>query len=220
MRADRAVLFDFNGTLSDDEPVLTELFREMFAQHLGWQMTTHDYLTRLAGYSDREIIERVVIEQVGDDPKLVEHLMAERRRRYADHVRTQSPIRPDTVAFVRRLAAAEVPMGIVTGAQRADVDLVLANSDLRPHLPVIVCEEDVSHGKPDPEGYLAGAALLDAAPRSVLVLEDSVAGAAAARAAGMTVVGVEGTGSSQALSAVVDAIVPTLHEGLLEVVSQ
>jgi len=214
---DRGVIFDFNGTLSDDEPILRQIFTELFAEHLGWQMPAEDYVARLAGYSDREIIERVVTERAGD-PALVEPLLAERRRRYRELVRTESPVRPDTCALVARLAAAGVPMAIVTGAQRPDVELVLAHSEVGRHLDLMVTEEDVIRGKPDPECFLKGAALLGLDPAAVLVLEDSVAGVRAARAAGMAVVGVEGTGARTAVASVADATVPALSPGLLDAV--
>src|SRR4029078_4145898 len=59
LRSDQpAVVFDFNGTLSDDEHLLFEIFRELFRVHLGWAMTAEDYRSELLGRSDREIIER------------------------------------------------------------------------------------------------------------------------------------------------------------------
>ncbi|MDT5160967.1 MAG: beta-phosphoglucomutase, partial [Mycobacterium sp.] len=50
-----AVIFDFNGTLSDDEPILYDIFSELFRVHLDWAMTTGDYRDELLGRSDREI---------------------------------------------------------------------------------------------------------------------------------------------------------------------
>ena len=55
-----AVVFDFNGTLSDDEHILFDIFSELFRGHLGWAMTAEDYRDELLGRSDREIIERAV----------------------------------------------------------------------------------------------------------------------------------------------------------------
>jgi beta-phosphoglucomutase len=61
MLSDRpAVIFDFNGTLSDDEPILFDIFSELFRIHLDWVMTAEDYRDELLGRSDREIIQRAV----------------------------------------------------------------------------------------------------------------------------------------------------------------
>lgn len=216
-REDRAVVFDFNGTLSDDEPLLLQIFAELFDDHLGWRLTPEDYASRLAGYSDREIIERVVAEQAPGDPGLVELLLEKRRDRYQELARSESPIRSGTSALVEGLDAAGVPMAIVTGAQRPDVELVLAHSRVGDKLSRVVAVEDIARGKPHPEGFLAGAALLGVDPAAVLVFEDSVAGARGARAAGMVVVGVEGGGSPvRDLAAVTDIVVPALDPCLLD----
>ena len=60
-----AVVFDFNGTLSDDEHILFDIFSELFRGHLGWAMTAEDYRDELLGRSDREIIERAVARHGG-----------------------------------------------------------------------------------------------------------------------------------------------------------
>lgn len=199
-----AVIFDFNGTLSDDEPVLLQLFTELFAEHLGWQMTADDYSDRLAGYSDREIVETAVSENVGpaaQHPELVETLLAHRRDRYLEIVEGHCPIRTDTEALVHDLVAAGCHLGIVTGAQRAEVEFVLARSGVNECFEVLVTEEDVECGKPHPEGFLRGAELMGVAPHEVLVFEDSVAGIRAAKAAGMRCVAVAGTYRGEVLRA-------------------
>ncbi|MXG91143.1 HAD-IA family hydrolase [Nocardioides flavescens] len=184
-RPGRAVLFDFNGTLSDDEPIIEAVYAELFAEHLGWQLTSSEYAVRLVGLSDREIVTRVVAEHGTGDPALVERLLAVRGERYREVVAVRSPIGSGARALVRRLHSAGVPMAVVTGAQRADVETVLARSEVGPYLRGVVAEEDVSRGKPDPEGFLLGAALLERSPADVLVFEDSAPGAEAAARAGM-----------------------------------
>ena len=214
-RSDRAVIFDFNGTLSDDEPVLLRLYQEMFREHLGWELTERDYLARLAGLSDREIVEIVVSEQ-GRDVELVEGLLVERRDRYCLLVEQASPILDDTVALVQRLVDEEIPLAIVTGAQRIDVEYVLERSPAGSAFPVIVTEEDVTRGKPDPEGFLLAATALGVPSTSILAFEDSTHGAEAARAAGMSCVTVVGTRSRDELAPVSDAVVDTLGPWLLD----
>jgi beta-phosphoglucomutase len=216
-RPDRAVIFDFNGTLCDDEPVLARIYAELFEEWLGWQMTTEDYVARLAGLSDREIVKRVLDDLARDDPGLVDRLLEERGLRYRQRVRVEPPVRRSTRMLVSRLAATGVPMAVVTGAQRADVDMVLAHSGVADAFAVVVAEEDVTRGKPDPEGFHAAAGLLGVDPGAVLVFEDSVPGARAARAAGMRVIGVQGVGASvEDLAAQTDAVVGALGAWLLD----
>jgi HAD superfamily hydrolase (TIGR01509 family) len=213
----RAVIFDFNGTLSDDEPVLARVFGEIFMAYLGWRMTADDYYARLAGRSDREIVETAVAERAGGlegNGPLVERLLALRRERYLQIVEDECPIRPDTEALVGALADAGHALAIVTGAQRADVQFVLAQSNVGHHFDVVVTEEDVVRGKPDPEGFLAAAARLGVEPAQTLVLEDSVAGVRGALAAGMRCIAVTGTHDAQTLASegirTVDTLSPAL----------
>lgn len=71
-----AVVFDFNGTLSDDEPVLCEIFMHLFAEH-GKPMSAREYFDRLAGLSDAEIVRT----WLGNDHPDVQAVIDERIRR-------------------------------------------------------------------------------------------------------------------------------------------
>ncbi|WP_161962500.1 HAD family hydrolase [Nocardioides speluncae] len=213
----RAVIFDFNGTLSDDEPLLYRVFSELFMARLGWDLTEGDYFADLAGLSDREIIERGVSRAGRHTANgLVDELLLERSRRYAALVAEENPVRADTRELVAALAATGRSVAITTGAQRADVELVLSRIPEGRHFRVVVTEEDVDRGKPDPQGFLLAAAALGVAPADTVVLEDSVAGIRAARAAGMTVLAVAGTRPAAELAAEGVTVVERLDPGLLD----
>lgn len=214
-RPGRAVIFDFNGTLSSDEPILVEIFTELFAEHLGWAMTAEDYHSSLVGHSDREIVQMALARHDVDDPALVERLLVQRADRYRTKVAQHSPITPGTTALVERLDAAGVPMAIVTGAQRADVEAVLSNCPAGGWITQVVAEEDVDAGKPDPEGFLKGAALLGADPGDILVFEDSVPGVRGAQRAGMACVAVLGQEPNPQVVEISPLWVPSLDTGLL-----
>ena len=213
----RALIFDFNGTLSNDEPLILQLYTEMFLEQLGWTLTPEDYYGRLAGRSDREIID-IVLNDAGRDAGLGPQLLAERRTRYESAVDRHSPIFGSTVCAVAGLAASGVPLGIVTGAQRGDVEFVLSLSPLAGLFQVVVTEEDVVNGKPDPEGFQLAAREIGCDPAATLVFEDSLPGLRAAKAAGMLCIGVEGTLTASQLEAEADAtvrsIVPELFGSL------
>ena len=214
VRRQRAVIFDFNGTLSDDEPLLLKIYEELFREHLQWSLTPADYYARLAGRSDREIVALVLAEHPDTDPELMPLLLRQRQKRYRELVQQRSPIAAETAQLVHLLADRGVPMAVVTGAQRADVNYVLAHSAVAGHFTVVVTEEDVRSGKPDPEGFLVGATALGVTPADVLAFEDSLPGVAAARAAGMRCIAVEGTHDRATLLAAADAVVPALTASL------
>src|SRR5690242_9966099 len=94
--AQPAVIFDFNGTLSDDEPILFDIFSELFATHLGWTMTAEEYRAQLLGRSDREIVEFAVARNGGDGAE-VETLLQLRRGHYKQRVADRSPILDTTL---------------------------------------------------------------------------------------------------------------------------
>ncbi len=213
----RAVIFDFNGTLSDDEIILQEIFAQIFAQRLGWHLTPEDYHRRFAGYSDREIVEKVLEEQGFGEAGVVDELLARRGDLYRQRVADTSPIGSGAVGLVQRLAAEGVPLAIVTGAQREDVECVLANCEIGALIDTIVTEEDVARGKPHPEGFLRGAELLGVPADAVLVFEDSVPGVTAARAAGMSCVAVSSETGPSRLAELADATVPRLQSSLVDV---
>ena len=187
--AARALVFDFNGTLSRDEPVLAEIFSELFAEH-GRPLSVQEYFDRLAGLSDVEVVRT----WLGPDYPDVEGVVAERIARYLAGVADGSTVPPPAREAVR-YAARRVPLGLVSGAARAEIESVLKAAGLADAFSVVVAAEDVERGKPDPEGYERALALLDdgLARADVVAFEDTEAGVAAAKAAGLQCVGVLGT---------------------------
>ncbi|MGE0216692.1 HAD family hydrolase [Mycolicibacterium sp.] len=211
-----AVIFDFNGTLSDDEPILLDIFTELFTTRLGWAMTPAEYDAELLGLSDREIVRRAVA-RTGAHTGVVEELLAARRTRYAERVAVRNPITEPAAELVKALSDNGFPLAIVTGAVRADVAAVLAASSIGDLFAAVVTEEDVSRGKPDPEGFLTGADLLGRDPSDILVFEDSGPGVRGALAAGMACVAVSPDPGAE-LRAVAPVIVPALAPELLSAV--
>ncbi|MGH3130876.1 MAG: HAD family hydrolase [Gaiellaceae bacterium] len=185
----RAIVFDFNGTLSADEPILCEIYGELFAEH-GRPLPAQQYFDELAGLSDPEIV-RIWL---GRDYSGAEDVIAERVARYRAAVHDGSTIH-EPVREAVRYAAERVPVGIVSGSARAEIEPVVEAAGLTPLLQAIVSSDDVAEGKPHPEGYLRALELLGDGLRAgeVLVLEDTEAGIAAAKAAGMRCVAVRGT---------------------------
>lgn len=183
----RAVIFDFNGTLSQDEPILCEIFMELFAEH-GRPLSAQEYFDELAGLSDPEIVRT----WLGPDHPAVDEVIEERIRRYRLAVADGSTVPEETREAVR-YTAARVPVGIVSGAARAEIEPVLQGAGIGDAVSVVVAAEDVTRGKPHPEGYERAAMLLGLAGEDVLAIEDTEAGVASAKDAGLRCVAVLGT---------------------------
>ena len=171
-----SVLFDFNGTISDDEPLLCAIFQELFAD-AGQPMSDEDYFGGLAGLSDPEIVRRWLGR---DDPAIVDRKIARYRDRAADGSTVDEEARLAVL-----LAAEHGPVAVVSGAARSEIEPVLAAAGLRDAVQAIVAMEDVPRGKPEPDGYLQALELLRVRPGDAAAIEDSPPGIAAARAAGL-----------------------------------
>jgi HAD superfamily hydrolase (TIGR01509 family) len=202
----RALLFDFNGTLSDDEPILYRIYAELFAEH-GRPLSESEYYDRLAGHSDPEIVRL----WLGRDHPDADRVIAERVDRYRAAVSDGSTITPAVRESVR-YAAERVSVAIVSGAARAEIEPVVAGAGLAPLFRAIVSADDVTEGKPHPEGYLRALELLDGdlLPEQVVVFEDTEAGVASAKGAGMRCVGLTRTLGAARL-AQADELVPELE---------
>jgi beta-phosphoglucomutase len=204
------VLFDFNGTLSDDEGILRDLFIELAATECGVSITARQYQDDLAGRSDREIVADILALAPGT-PGGVERFLPMIDAEYAARVAQESPIRPATRELVRALHAAGLKLGVVTGASRLQVLPALERAGLRELFGVVVTDEDVAEGKPHPEGFLRAASALGLEnPARVAAFEDSLPGLGAVSAAGMIAVCVEGTHPREALERHTRNLVPFL----------
>ncbi len=204
----RAVCFDFNGTLSHDEPILCEIFVELFAEH-GKPLSAQEYFDHLAGHSDPEIVRL----WLGDDHPDVDAVIEERVGRYCAACADGSTV-PESVRAAVRLAASRVPVAVVTGAARAEVEPMLSAAGLAECVTAIVSADDVVEGKPHPEGYLRALDLLGVDGDAV-AFEDTEAGVASAKAAGCRVLAVLGTLDPHRLEAA-DEVVPGIDVPLIE----
>jgi beta-phosphoglucomutase len=199
----RAVLFDFNGVLVDDEDCHHEAFRRVLAP-LGVRITRRLYDARYLAFDDRTACA-AALRDAGAPARrrtraAVAALVARKRRLY----RVLSGARrivvePGVVRLVRALAR-RLPLAVVSGAARAEVRAALRQARLLASFACIVAAENVRRPKPDPEGYRRALRLLrrvgrlDAAGgRGGVAIEDSPGGIRAARAAGLAVLGVAST---------------------------
>lgn len=211
-----ATFFDFNGVLVNDEVVHFETFREVVAG-LGVSLSEHDYLHKYLGFDDAGAF-RAILEDAGQtvSAEQLAQLIEAKRPLYMTRARAHLPTFAGAAELVQRRAAAG-PALVVSGALRDEVELGLEVLGVRSSILAIVSAEDTKVCKPDPEGYLLGIRYLaergqEAAARRAIVIEDSLAGVEAAKAANLPCVGVTHTYSEQELKGSgADAVVTSLH---------
>lgn len=191
----RAVALDYNGTLSDDEDLLERIYLRVLAE-AGAHIRGEQYREHLLGLPDAEMVVRGL--QLGGvaapTAAICRRVLAARYELYALAVERQPTISAAAVEFVR-LAARRVPLAVVSGARRQEIEEGLQAAGIASDVAVIVAEEDAIRGKPDPEPYLMAfralrRSLSDLRPEQVLGIEDAAPGIAAIRAAGMRNAGV------------------------------
>jgi beta-phosphoglucomutase len=204
----RAVIFDFNGTLSQDEPVLCRIYTELFAEY-GKPISERDYYERLSGLAEHAIAELCLGR---GDPR-IPAFIRERIDRYRTTVADGSTV-IETTRDAVRFAGERARLAIVSGAAREEIVPVVAAAGLADLFGTIVTDDDVAHGKPDPESYLLALDALGVAAGETLVFEDTEAGVASAKAAGARVVALLGTQAPERL-AQADELVETIDVPLL-----
>jgi beta-phosphoglucomutase len=208
----RAVTFDFNGTLSDDEEILFGVYAGLFAEH-GRPLARDEYFAHLAGLSEHEIVRA----WLGDREDL-DAIVRERIDRYRSAVTDGATVSEPMRAAVR-FAASRVPVAVVSGATRAEIEPVVAAAGLAGCFRTIVDDSDVARGKPHPESYELAVSILarDApglAPADVVAFEDTEAGVASAKAAGIRCIALARTLPPERLQ-LADEIVHKIDEPLL-----
>ena len=210
-----ATLFDYNGVLANDETVHLAAFQDALLP-LGISLTEADYWAKYLSFDDVGAFAAILSDAGRPaDPAHVAELVQAKRPLYRARAEASLPLFPGASELIRRRAAAG-PVGIVSGALRDEIELGIDALGVRDVIVSVVAAEDTRASKPDPHGYLLGIEALaklvparDAA--RALVIEDSLAGIEAAKAAGLPCIAV---GHSYAESELVahgaDLVVPDL----------
>ncbi|HTQ81405.1 MAG TPA: HAD family phosphatase [Thermoanaerobaculia bacterium] len=217
----RAILFDFNGVLVDDEPIHLEMFQKVLAEE-GISLSSENYYAHYLGLDDRGCFA-AVLAAAGEavTPTRLIRLIARKSSYYQERIRERGyPFYPGAIEFVRSLAEAGLMLGVVSGALRGEVEGALRQAGLRNLFKVLVTAEDVVEGKPDPEGYLRALEELNSEPplperllhpHEVLAIEDSPAGLTAAASAGLVTLGLTHSYPAATLGQA-DAVAGTISE--------
>ena len=181
----RAVVFDLDGVLVDSEPVWEQVRRGLVAERGGhW---APDAQHRLMGMSTPEWA-RYLSEDlgVGLAPERVATVVIDRMAaRYREHV----PLMDGAVDAVHRIAV-RWPLAVASSAPATLIETVLQSAGLRSCFAVVMSTEQVAHGKPAPDIYLAVTAALGCPPLDCAAVEDSSNGLRSAAAAGLRVIAI------------------------------
>jgi HAD superfamily hydrolase (TIGR01509 family) len=216
-----AIFFDFNGVIINDERIHLKAYREVLAA-AGVELTDADYFASL-GMDDMAFVRaafRRVNKPLTDE--LARDMINREHELHRAIIKDDLPVASGIVAFIKQLARL-YDLGIVSMAERSEIDHVLDLAGIKQQFPVIVSAgKDLNH-KPAPDCYLLALKLLNDLRRAArklpalasecVVIEDAPPGIEAARAAGMRTIGVTTTVSGKALrEAGADIVTPNLGD--------
>jgi len=214
----QAVVFDFDGVIVDSEPLHFQAFMKVLAP-FDISCTWQDYCDLYMGFDDRDGF-RAFFQSAGHhlEDVLLKELIAAKAAAFQEVVAAGIEPFPGVIALIRALEPI-VPLALCSGALHSDIDPVLKSLGIKDAFSVMVTAEEVQVSKPDPESYqLALARLQKAYPSSgisgatAVAIEDTPAGIASARGAGLTVLGVATSYPRKRLESMGIRVVASLEE--------
>lgn len=181
-----ALIFDLDGTLAETEEVHRAAFNQTF-QRTGigveWSISRYRELLSTTG-GKRRILRDFAEREAAMDDATATALHLAKNARYGQLLANSLELRPGVAALIGTAKGRGLATAIATTTSRANVDAFIDSAGL-PEFDVIVCAEDVTTLKPDPEAYLVALRRLALSPGEALAFEDSENGLRAAVSAGL-----------------------------------
>jgi HAD superfamily hydrolase (TIGR01509 family) len=192
----KAVIFDFDGVITDSEILHLRAFNRSLAPY-GIEISTKDYYTNYLGFSDFDCYKALIDHGLLKiDEQRVADIVRAKARIFEELAKTEGRTIEGVHEFLKMLKKNNVPMAICSGSLLTEIELTLDEARLRHFFTVIVSAEQVKKGKPSPEGFLLALKMLNKtcqppiAAGQCIVIEDSHWGLQAGKAAGMHTIAV------------------------------
>ena len=187
----KAFLFDFDGVITDSEPFVFEVLKQMIKDNFGIELPYSD-INMTIGCSDRKVAEYIATEyHIDYSVELSEKL----KKNYPDYYFEYGGIKP--FPYLRDLLSILKDRGrkvsIVSSTDRAHLEAALSRMGLSGFIDTIISGSDVQNKKPSPEPYLKGLEALSVDKQDAVVIEDSPTGIQSAVNAGIDCIGFEGS---------------------------
>lgn len=203
----KAVIWDMDGVIVDSGTYHFEAWQHVF-QKEGVDFTEHDF-RRNFGRRNDAIIRVTLGENVSQGE--VDVIASRKEADYRQRVRQNIRPLPGAIELIKLLGENGFAVGLASSAPVENIRLILRGLVIEDLFQAIVSGREVSEGKPSPQGFLLAAERLNVEPGNCIVIEDAIAGVAAAKRAGMHCIAVTNTHPGESL-AEADLIVDTLEE--------
>ena len=181
----QAVIFDMDGVIFDTEPIWLEAETVMLAKR--GKDFQPEFARRIMGVPGSKAME-MVAEHFGLSDKPTD-LTIELNGLFHDMLEARLSLMPGFIERLELLENLGIPRGVATSTERTLAHTMLRRFGLIERFGFILTRDDVTHGKPHPEIYLAARKKLNVDTGRAVVIEDSLAGMQSARSAGCIVIG-------------------------------
>lgn len=203
------VIFDMDGVIVASGPAHATSWRVLARRH-GLVMSDA-FFRECFGRTSRDIIRDLWRREMSDDE--IRRIDEEKEAAYRELIRGMVPLSIGVRETIAGLLADGIALAIATSGPRENVALVLGETGIEPHFAAVVTGFDVQRGKPAPDCFLLAAERIGLDASACVVVEDAPVGIAAARAAGMPVIGYVGTHPAERLrESGADEVVPRLAD--------
>ncbi len=203
----RAVLFDCNGVIADDEPVHLKLFQKVLKEE-GIPLTVKEYFKRYLAMDDKSCFIDVLKRYKRPvNKRIIQELIERKAAYYEETIQDEIRIFPGVEKLAKALSK-NCALAVVSGALRHEINWILKYAGIGRNFSKIISAENVTHGKPHPECYRKGLKALNQLPKfrknplkagECAAIEDSVHGIQAAKGAGMRCIAVTNSYSKEKL---------------------
>lgn len=211
----KAIIFDMNGVIINDERIHQESWRQYCQKH-GFSLTEDEFKHQVFGRTEKEILEYLYKKEV--TPEELEKDSNERVALSIQIFQPQLQIMEGLDTLLENLYQNNIPLAIATSSRNRYLDFILDGLSIRKYFKVIVTAQDITKGKPDPEIYLKTANQLNIDAKDCIVFEDTISGIKSAKAAGMKVIGVATTHSKEELESA-NSVIHSFTEVSLEMLN-
>lgn len=213
----KAVIFDFDGVITDSEVVHMRTFNRLLAQ-FDFRIEPEDYYGNYLGLSDQDLLKTLIEQKkiptsVDDIPELIR----QKNEMFEQIMSNEGQLFDGVREFLDRLKQADIRMAICSGALLSEIKLILDKTGLEDYFEDIVSAEQVERGKPYPDGFELALERINQGrqekiePFECIVIEDSGWGLKAANSAGMHTVAVTNSFKKEELASA-ELIVSSLEE--------
>lgn len=181
-----AVIFDMDGVIVDNISYHLKAWKE-FCNKYSINLSDDEFNKNISGKSNKDILKYIFKKELNPDEikKYADEKETMYRKLYSKHIEPRTGL----INFLKMLKQNNIKTAIATSAPKINLDFILKSIEIEEYFDILVYEDMVSKGKPDPEIYLKAANLLGIEPKQCIVIEDALSGIKSGLNAGMKVIG-------------------------------